>query len=103
MIPDNVAPRQWVGNDMLIIFKFLAGDEKIAFPLESCRKSEFPPSHAAWEAKKTLPMQHGKANHDLCEASRAGSQFRQMITVLLLLCGIWWIWGREKSILAVSL
>ena len=46
---------------------------KSAFPPERCGKSEFWPSHAAWEAFCfVLPMQHGKAKTQFSDTSRAG-------------------------------
>ena len=59
---------------------------KSTFPLERCRKNEFSPSHAAWEAEqKTLPMQHGKAKPYFCDTSRVGRSMSQMMKFLLLL------------------
>ena len=60
--------------------------KQIAFPLERCRKNEFSPSHAAWEAeKKTLPMQHGKAKTHFCDTSWVGRSISQIVKFLLLL------------------
>jgi len=59
---------------------------KSTFPRERCRKSEFSPSHAAWEAEtKTLPMQHGKAKIHFCDTSLVGRSMSQMMKFLLVL------------------
>ena len=59
---------------------------KITFPLEMCRKNEFSPYHAAWEAEKnTLPMQHGKAKLYFCDTFQVGRSISQMMKFLLLL------------------
>ena len=46
--------------------------EKIEFSLGRCRRMHFWRSHAAWGSqKKTIPMQHGKAETENCDTSRA--------------------------------
>ena len=42
-------------------------------------------SHAAWGSqKKTIPMQHGKAETENCDTSRARTSVLQIIRFLLL-------------------
>ena len=46
--------------------------KKIEFSLGRCRRMHFWRSHAAWGSQnKTIPMQHGKAETENCDTSRA--------------------------------
>jgi hypothetical protein len=59
--------------------------KKIAFSLGRCRKMQKSCSHAGCGSqKKMLPMQHGSAEIDFCNTSRARTSVSQNMKILLL-------------------
>ena len=59
--------------------------KKIEFSLGRCRRMHFWRSHAAWGSqKKTIPMQHGKAETENRDTSRARTSILTDHWILLL-------------------
>ena len=57
----------------------------LSFSLGRCRRMHFWCSHAAWGSqKKTIPMQHGKADTENCDTSRARTSILTDHWILLL-------------------
>jgi hypothetical protein len=67
--------------------------KKIEFSLGRCRRMHFWRSHAAWGSqKKTIPMQHGKAETENCDTSRARTSiFADHQIFVVVDFGLFWV------------